>query len=357
VKVNQASFAQNLDRAARTCGVFDYCGPDEAGAHDAANAVIARLPAGSERVDLAGSELKRDPVRLADEARSTSLFGGTRYIFVRTAGDEACEAIEVLLDSPVESCPVLILATSATDKSRAAKLLLERADALVAMFHQPELSSVTGAVRSIADAAGVRIDAAMAERIARGCALDTRTARSEIDKLALYLDATPQAPKSADAAALDAIAARSDDESFGGIVRTVLGGDSTRLAGELARMRELGMNPVGLLLAFERRAAQLGQLAGQLGRRSDIGAFVQSKRGSPLVFFRDTAEITSQLRRWRGKRLARLIDRLIALHRDLLANSQHADLLLAQGLAEIARAAQVEGDRRERPGREPAARP
>jgi DNA polymerase-3 subunit delta len=355
VKVNQGSFAQNLERAVRTCRVFYFCGPDEAGAHDAAQAVIVRLPEGSERVDLAGSELKRDPVKLSDEARSTSLFGGTRYIFVRTVGDEACEAIEVLLDSPEEPCPVLIVATSATDKSRVAKLLLERSDALVAMFHAPELSSVTGSVRSMADAAGVRIDAAMAERIARGCALDTRMARSEIDKLALYLDATPQAPKSADAAALDAITASNDDESFGGIVTTVLGGDAARVPGELARMRELGMSPVGLLLAFERRVAQLGQLAALLGRRSDIGAFVQSKKGSPLVFFRDTAEITNQLRRWRGKRLERLIDRLIALHRDLLANSQHADLLLAQGLTEIARAAQVEGDRRERPGRAHAA--
>jgi DNA polymerase-3 subunit delta len=205
----------------------------------------------------------------------------------------------------------------------------------------------------MADAAGVRIDAAMAERIARGCALDTRMARSEIDKLALYLDAAPQAPKSADAAALDAITARNEDESFGGIVTTVLGGDTARLAGELGRLRELGLSPVGLLLAFERRAAQLGQLAAQLGRRSDIGAFVQSKKGTPLVFFRDTAEVTNQLRRWRGKRLERLVDRLIALHRELLANSQNADLLLAQGLTEIARAAQMEGDRRDRAGRAP----
>jgi DNA polymerase-3 subunit delta len=37
--------------------------------------------------------------------------------------------------------------------------------------------------------------------------------------------------------------------------------------------------------------------------------------------------------------LARLVDRLIELHRQLLANSQNAELLLAQGLAEIARAA------------------
>ena len=323
-----------------------FCGPDEAGAHDAAAAIAALLPAGSERIELSGAELKRDPVKLSDEARSTSLFGGERFLFVRTAGDEACEAVEILLDSPVEPCPVLIVASSASDKSRVAKLLAERKDAMVAMFHPPELSAVTGVVRSQADAAGVRLDGALAERIAKACALDTRMARSEIDKLALYLDASPQAPKTADAQALDAIVATNEDDSFAGIVNTVLGGDLGRLSGELARFRELSINPVGLLLAFERRAAQLAQLAAQLGRRSDVAGFVQANKGGRLVFFRDAPDITRQLSRWRGRRLERLVERLVALHRDLLANSRDAELLLAQGLTEIARAAHAAGERR-----------
>lgn len=326
--------------------MFYFCGPDEAGAHDAAQVIVALLPAGSERIELAGAELKRDPVRLADEARSTSLFGGPRYLFVRTAGDEACEAVETLLASPVEPCPVLIVATSATDKSRVAKLLADRKDAMVAMFHPPDLGAVAGAVRSMADAAGVRLDGAMAERIAKACALDTRMARSEIDKLALYLDASPQAPKTADAQALDAIAAKNEDDSFAGLVNTVLGGDLGRLSGELARFRELSLNPVGLLLAFERRAAQLAQLAAQLGRRSDVASFVQAQKGGRLVFFRDVADLTRQLTRWRGRRLERLVTRLVELHRELLANSREADLLLAHGLTEIARAAHAAGERR-----------
>ena len=339
MKLNQSSFAAGASRAARECRVFYFCGADEAGAHDAAQAIVALLPPGSERIELTGAELRKDPVKLGDEARSTSLFGGERYIQVRTTGDEACEAVEILLDSPVEGAPVLIVASGASDKSRIAKLLAERKDALVAMFHPAELAAVATTVRNLADAAGVRLDTAMAERIARSCALDTRMARSEIEKLALYLDASPQAPRSADAEALDAIAAACEDDSFAGVVSCVLGGDLGKLASELGRMRELGLNPVGLLLAFERRAAQLAQLAAKLGRRSDVGNFVTSQKGTRLVFFRDVPEITRQLTRWRGRRLERLIERLVGLHRDLLANSTHADLLLAQGLTEIARAA------------------
>jgi DNA polymerase-3 subunit delta len=339
MKLTQGSFAASAAKAARECRIFYFCGPDEAGAHDAAQAIVGLLPTGSERVELGGSEVKRDPARLADEARSTSLFGGARYIHLRTSGDEACEAVEILLDSPVETCPVLITATSATDKSRIAKLLGGSSQAMVAMFHPPDLDKVTHAVRGLADAAGVRLDTAMAERIAKSCALDTRMARAEIEKLALYLDASPLAPRGADAEALDAIAAKCDDESFAGVINCVLGGDLGRLTGELARVREMAMNPVGLLLAFERRAAQLARLAAKLGRRSDIAAFVQSQKNTPLVFFRDIPDLTRQLQRWRGRRLERLIERLVRLHRDLLANSTHAELLLAQGLTDIARAA------------------
>lgn len=339
MKLNQSSFAGGAIKAARDCRIFYFCGPDEAGAHDAAQAIVALLPPGSERIELAGSELKRDPVKLGDEARSTSLFGGERYIHVRTTGDEACEAVEVLLDSPVEGAPVLIVATGASDKSRIAKLLADRKDALVAMFHPADLNAVSATVRNLADAAGLRMDSALAEQVARSCALDTRMARSEIEKLALYLDASPQAPRTADAEALDAIGAACEDDGFAGVVSCVLGGDVGKLSGELARMREMGLSPVGLLLAFERRAAQLAQLAAKLGRRSDVASFVQSQKGTRLVFFRDVGEITRQLQRWRGRRLERLIERLVALHRDLLANSTHADLLLAQGLTEIARAA------------------
>lgn len=343
MKLTQANFAAGAVRAAREAKMFYFCGPDEAGAHDAAQRIVALLPAGCERIEIAGSDLRKDPVRLADEARSTSLFGGARYIAVRTAGDEAFEAVETLLASPVEPCPVLIVATSATDKSRIAKLLADRGDAVVAMFYPPDLKAVTGAVRSHADAAGVRLDDALAQRIAKACALDTRMARAEIEKLALYLDASPQAPRTADAEALDAIGARNEDDGFAAVVSCVLGGDLGRLSGELSRVRELGLSPVGLLLAFERRAAQLAQLAARMGPRGDVQRFIDGENKARRIFFRDAPELAVQLGRWRGRRLERLVDRLIGLHRELLANSQSAELLLSQGLAEIARAAAAAG--------------
>ena len=343
MKATQRDFASTAVRAAATARVFFFCGPDEAGAADAAGKIHALLPDPGERIELPGAELRRDPVRLSDEARSNSLFGDTRHIYVRAQGDEVHDAVEILLSDDVEACPVLIVATGATDKSRTAKLLEARPDALVAMFHPPDLRQVAEAVRTMADGAGLRLSADLAERLARACGLDTRLALSEVTKLALYKDASPQSPQGVSAADLDAIAARTEDDGFAPLVSAVLGGEVQKVPGELRRMRELGLNPVGVLLAFERRAAQLGQLAARLGPKGDVTAFVKGESAARRIFWKEEREIAAQLGRWRGKRLERLIEKLVALHAALLGNSQNAELIMAQGLGEIARAASRRG--------------
>lgn len=339
MKATSKDFRTSAGRFARDARVLFFCGPDEAGIQAAARQIVELLPDPGERIELSGADLRRDPVRLGDEARSNSLFGGARHIWVRAAGDEAHDAVELLLDHLEQSCPVLIVASSATDKSRTAKLLANRPDAVVATFYAPDLRSVTGTVRDLAGKVGLDLNGDIAERIARAAALDTRIAESELAKLALYLDASPQAPRRVDALALEAIGAQTEEDGLGPIVNAVLGGEVLKVPGELRRIRDLGINPVGVLLAVERRAAQLAQLAARTGPRGDIQATIAEEVSARRIFWKDQGDITKQLRRWRGPRLERLVDRLVALHRALLTNSQQAELLLSQGLAEIARAA------------------
>lgn len=335
MKATQSTFAGVAAKAAASAKIFFFCGPDEAGAHDAAARIVSLLAAPGERIELSGAELKRDPVKLGDEARSSSLFGDTRHIFVRAQGDDAHDAVEVLLGGEVEPCPVLIVAMGATDKSRTAKLLADRPDALVAMFYPPDLRTVAQAVRNMADGAGLRMGSELAERIARGCGLDTRLAQSEVTKLALYLDASAASPRTVDREALDAIGAQTEEDGFAPLVNAALGGETDRIGGEIRRMRELGLSAVGLLLAIERRAVQLAGLAAKLGPRGDIAALLDAER----VFFKDKPALTIQLRRWKGRPLERLLAKLLQLHRDMLTHSQDAELLLAQSLGEIARMA------------------
>ena len=337
MKLTNSTFPAKAKSAAQDCSIFFFCGPDEAGASAAANDLVALLDDPGERVEIAGSELRADPARLGDEARSRSLFGEARHIWVRANGDDAHAALATLIETAEagagEACPILVIATGATDKSRTAKLLEKRKDALVAMFYAPDLRAMIPTVRALGDAAGVRLDAALAERIAKASGLDVRLARSEVEKLALYLDATPQAPRAANAEALDAVGASSEDDGFAPLVDAVLSGDTARLGDELHRMRELSLNPVGTLLAFERRAALLARIAASGGRPDKDGL---RRLG---VFWREADAVMAQSGIWQGKRLAMLTHRLVDLHRQLLTDSQAAQMLLAQALTGIARSA------------------
>jgi len=325
-----------LDRALRQARVFYFCGADEAGASDAAGLVTARLmPA--ERVDFTGAELKRDPVRLADEARSASLFGDRRVLFVTMAGDEAHDAIATLIADAVTGWPVVVLASGATDKSRVAKLLADRADALVAVFYPPDLRGVSDAVRTMAETAGLRLGNAMAETIATAAGLDTRIVRSEIDKLALYLDASTESPRTARPEDLAAIGTPTTDDSMTPLVNAALGGMVERLRQELPRLASGDINPVGLLLAFERRAVQLAGLAARAGSGGNLNAFLDAEIQARRVFFRDKGDLMVQLHKWRGNRIERLLSRLAALHRALLHDSAGAALRMSQAIVEIAR--------------------
>ncbi|QFT76534.1 DNA polymerase III subunit delta [Erythrobacter sp. THAF29] len=341
MKATQKDFARGLPRSAAQANIFFFCGPDEAGASAAAAKVIEALPEAGERVDIAGADLKRDPAMLGDEARTESLFGDKRHILARVTGDEAHDALKALIETSEagagDAAPVLVVATSATNKSRTAKLLEKRPDALVAMFYPPDLMSVAASVRTMADAAGLRLGGDLAERIARASGLDVRLAQSEVTKLALYCDADPQSPKQANADDYAAIGAATEEDGFQPVVNAVMGGELNRLSSEIHRMRELGLNPVGLLLALERRATQLAQITAKLGPRGNFESLSKGEKAQLGIFWKDERDIRNQLGRWHWRKLDRLIPRLVALHRNLLSNSQTAELLLAQDLAEIAR--------------------
>ena len=337
MKVNQSAFPGKARQAAARCRTFFFCGPDEAGASAAAQAIVALLDDPGERIELSGADVKRDPVLLADEARSSSLFGGQRHIYVRATGEDAHDGLKLHLEGEGEACPVLVVATAATDKSRTAKLLANRDDALVAMFHPPDLRAMTGTVRDLADRAGLRLQGDMAERIARASGLDRRLAAAEIGKLSLYLDSAQDRPAVVTNDDWEAIGARTEEDGFMPIVDAALSGRTDALAREIARMEATGINPVTVLLALERRAAQLSQLAARLGRSGDVAGFIEGEKNARRIFFKEAGVLATQLSRWRGSRLDRLTARLIALHRAMLGNNRQAEVLLKQELAHIAR--------------------
>ena len=110
---------------------------------------------------------------------------------------------------------------------------------------------------------------------------------------------------------------------------------------------------------FDTLSEKLGGILDKLTRRgalreADVDeamrevrrALLEAEKGARRVFWKDVPELTRQLGIWRGPLVERLVERLMDMHQRMLANSHDSELLLAQGLAQIVRAASAAAKRR-----------
>lgn len=338
MKASPADIRAAIARPNPAIRLYLFFGPDEAGSAALAKELVGAFGDDAERVDLNGSELKADPARLADEAASLSLFGSSRVIRVQASGEEALAACETLLAAPVAVNPVVMINSGISDKARIAKLALADKAALALMSYPPRADDMAGLVATMAREAGLRLDPAMAHAIGQYTGANRRLAEMEVEKLALYLDATPDEPKTVEWSAITALGAASEDDAMGPIIAAALGGDVEGLPNELRRMREQGVSEVGLVIALQRQVMQLVQLAAKAGGRGSVDQLVDAEFQARRLFG-DRRAYKRQLRCWSPRGLARLTERLLELQQRMMRASPGAELLLAHELTEIARVA------------------
>ena len=339
MKATQQDFAAVAPRAARQARIALLLRPRRGRRRRRRRQRIAAHAARSRRAGRAvGRGAARDPVRLGDEARSTSLFGGARHIVVRANGDEAHDAVENLLE--VIDAGEARRLPGADRRHRRDRQVAHRQAARRArrcaggdvLSARPRARCATQCARwPTPPGSGSAATWPSGSPAPPGSTCAWRSRKST--KLALYLDASPQAPRRRRrGGARRDRRARPRRTASCRWSTPCSSGDASRLPGELRRMRELSLNPVGLLLAFERRAAQLAQLAARLGpggRRATLLEAEQKARGGCSAS--DGRDLAAQLSAGAGRKLERLVERLVALHRALLANSQAASCCWRRG--------------------------
>jgi DNA polymerase III subunit delta len=294
---------------------FLFHGPDEAGSR----ALARRLGAGSgsERVDLTGAELKADPARLADEAASLSLFGGSRYIVVEPAGDESLPAVEALLQAPAAGNPVALVAGALKPASKLLKLAVADPRALACASYVPEGAELERLVADTARERGLIVRPEVARRLAASCAGNRAILALELEKLALFLDAEPGRPQPLEEEALQAVGAAAEEGDLSRLVDSVGSGNSERLKAELLRLAGEGVEGVPLIRAVLRRMTLLARLRAEVERGKSVDGVMASSGRS--LFWKEKDAIPRQLDRWRSEGLARSVSRLLEAERQLKA--------------------------------------
>jgi DNA polymerase III subunit delta len=335
-KLREADFVAAIT-ARPDIRLFFIFGQDESAISGIASAMAAKMGPEAEAVDIESDKLRGDPALLADEAASTSLFGETRYIRLAFRREEGVDAVENLLNADIAGNPVIATAGDLKKGSRLRKIVEGSPRALAYICYPPTEAEATDAVLGMAQKAGLKLDRALAAQIARYTGQDRRLAASEVEKLALYHDASPERPVLVEAAAFTALAAETNEEDINSLVNQVMGGEVRALGRQLTEARVMGVEPIRIIRSLQRRTALLAGLRAKVDGGANPGALV---RATKSIFWKEQDEHARQLQRWTSARLSGLMGHLLELERRLMAlGGDLGPVLLEEELARIARAA------------------
>ena len=329
-----------IERALRQAGetrCFVFYGPDESGSAALLSAFKLIAGEGAERVQLAGSELKADPARLADEAASISLFSEKRIIVVEPAGDECLPAFEALIEAPHAGNAVALVCGALKPTSKLLKLALGAPAVLACASYPPDDRDLGRLVTELARGYGLAVRPDVARSIGEAAAGNRAIIARELEKYAAFLDADETRPATLEASVVASLGASSEEGDLSRLVDAVAGGDAAALGAELLRLEGQGIAGISLTRALSRRMALLARLRADVESGVAI-ASVMATHGRG-IFWKEKDAVAAQVSRWKGADIARAEARLLAAERALKASGSHGPVLAAEALFTICRQA------------------
>jgi len=334
VKASKSSIGRSVDQPAADIRFYLFHGPDEAQSRGLAARLLEAL--GASKLAVASGTVKSDPASLADEAGAISLFGDKKLIWIEPAGEEIVAGVAALLGAAAAESPVVAIAGALRKTSALLKLTEASPQALAFASYAPEGAEAERMVSDVGRRLGLKISPPVAARLADSCGNDQAIVGQELQKLALYLDASPQAPKELDHDAIDAVGADLTEGEVAHLPDLALSGRVGDLAIELGNL-PAGAESIPVVRALQRRLLQLAPARARIERGESPDAVMTSLGRS--LFWKDKPRIARMLSMWDSKRLATVAERASRLEAELLFSQAPNQEALGEELIAIARAA------------------
>jgi DNA polymerase-3 subunit delta len=332
-----AAIERALDRPDATIRCYLLYGPDESGSRALAKRLEIAMGADAERIDLEPARLTADPALLSDEASSGSLFGGPRHIRVEGVTDSCLAAVEALLEAPAAGNPVVLIAGALKKDAKLVKRLDGDKAAMSFQSWPPNDADFDRLAVQLGREQGLRIDDDIARRLAESAEGDRAVLASEIVKLALYTDAAPERPVEVTHALFEANSAGNGEADLSRFVDAVTGGDPARLERELARLSGEGQEGITLVRALLRRLLPMAAARAELERGASPS--LAAERHGRAMSLKDRKGLERDVGRWPSARIARAVERLGALDRELRHTAGAGTISAEAEFFAIARAA------------------
>lgn len=334
MKASKGSIGRAVDQPADQVRFYLFHGPDDAQSRALGERLLQAL--GAARFIVNASAIKSDPATLADEAGAMSLFGGKRLIWIEPASDEIAPGVEALLEAAAAESPVVAIAGSLRKTSALLKLAEGSEQAIAFAAYAPEGADAERMVIDVGRRFGLKIAPPLAAFIAESCGNDQAIVSQELQKFALYVDASPQSPKELLPDAVEAVGAELTEGNLPRLADLALAGELSELAEELARLPHAAEG-IPVVRSLQRRLLMLAPARARL-ERGDSSDAVMASLGKSL-FWKDKALVERLLRLWDAKGLATVAERAGRLERDLMFSPAPDQEALGEELLSIARAA------------------
>lgn len=325
-------FVKNPDPKARAILVY---GPDDGLMRERAKimgqSVVADLSDPFNVAVLDGDLLVADPARLQDEAMAMSMMGGVRLIRIENGSDKISPLMRDYLDNPSAENLVIIEAGELGPKSPL-RLLFEKAPNAAALpCYVEDERGLAQVIRAQVMAASKTIDNDAAAWLAGAVIGDRGRARSEVEKLIIYMGDERQIRlEHAQAACGDAGETSLDD-----LVYAVAGGKPETAIGALQKLLDEGVIAVPILRALQNHFRKLHSTRSLMD--SGMSGTEAMKQLQPPLFFKLEEAYQAQLNKWTAHRLMTILERLNQIEADTKKTGAPAETLTAQAVLGIAR--------------------
>jgi DNA polymerase-3 subunit delta len=335
VKASKSSIGRAVDQPDPKIRFYLFLGQDEAQSRTLAARLLESL--GATKLALAAGAVKASPALLLDEAAALSLFGERRLIWIEPAGNDLVEAVEALLAAEALESPVAAIAGALPKGAPLLKLAEASGNALAFTAYSPDGDEAARIVADLGRRVGLKLGPPVAARIAETCGNDQAVATQELEKLALYVGASPHSPRELSHDAIDAVGTDTIEGDFLRLADLALLGELAQLADAVTRLPKGGAEAIPAIRSLQRRILMLSGARARIegGERIDG---VMASFGKSL-FWKDKAAVEKMLARWTADGLATAAERAGALERNLMFGDAPECESLGEELLAIARKA------------------
>ena len=335
MKASKATIGRAVEQPAQAVRFYLFHGPDEAQSRALAARLLESL--GAAKFVMAAAAMKSDPAALVDEAGAISLFGDKRLIWIEPATKDIEEGVVALLEGGATESPVVAIAGALARSSALLKVAETSPLAVSFASYVPEGQDAERMVIDLGRRFGLKVSSPVAARLAESAGNDQAIVAQELQKLALYIDASPQMPKELDQSAIDDVGAGNAEGDFQRLADLALGGELGELTDELNRLPAGGSDAIPVVRSLQRRLMMLAPLRARVERGERVDTIMTSQARS--LFWKDKTKVQRMLSKWSALDLATVAERAGKLERSLMLTSAPDREALGEELLAIARKA------------------